>query len=51
MWDIAEEYMTADCSSVEEYVEKLMELNNLSSDEIHAGEKLMIAYNDTEFVK
>lgn len=51
LWDIAEEYMTADCSSVEEYVEKLMELNNLSSDEIHAGEKLMIAYNDTEFVK
>ena len=51
LWDIAEENMTSDSHSVEEYIDLLKELNSLTSDEIHAGENLMIAYNDTTFVQ
>ena len=51
LWNIAEENMTSDCQSVEEYVELLKELNSLTSDDIHAGENLMIAYNDTTFIQ
>lgn len=50
LWDIAEENMTSDCQSVEQYIDTLKTLNSLESDEIHAGENLMIAYNDTEFL-
>lgn len=50
LWDIAEENMTSDCQSVEQYIDTLKTLNSLESDEIHAGESLMIAYNDTEFL-
>lgn len=49
LWDIAEEYITDDYDSVEEYVYILKEMNNLTSDKILAGQKLVIAYNDTIF--
>ncbi len=49
LWDIAEEYITEDYKSVTEYVMVLKEMNSLSTDDIQAGQNLMIAYNDTEF--
>lgn len=49
LWDIAEDTMTSEYDSVPEYVQVLKEMNNLDSDDIQAGQYLMIAYNDTEF--
>ena len=50
LWDIAESTMTSEYDSVQEYVQVLKEMNNLDSDDIQAGQYLMIAYNDTEFL-
>ncbi len=49
LWAIAEEHMTDDYDSVAEYVQVLMKMNQLDSDEIYSGENLIIAYNDSEF--
>ncbi len=51
LWEIAEETMTSEYDSVPEYVEVLKEMNSLKSDDIEAGQHLIIAYNDTEFIK
>lgn len=51
LWDIAESYMTADYNSVSDYIIALKEMNALSTDDIHAGQNLLVAYNDTDFVK
>lgn len=45
LWDIAEEYITDDCDSIEEYVSILKKINNLSQDTILAGDKIVVAYN------
>lgn len=50
LWDIAEEYMIEDYKSVADYVTVLKEMNNLYTDDIHSGQALMVAYNDTEFI-
>lgn len=49
LWEIAEDTMTSEYDSVAEYVDVLKDMNSLSSDNIEAGQYLMIAYNDTEF--
>lgn len=49
LWSIAKEYRTDESSSTEEYVQELREINNLTSDTIHAGQHLVIAYNDSEY--
>ena len=51
LWDIAESTMTSEYDSVQEYVQVLKDMNNLESDDIQAGQYLMIAYNDTEFLQ
>ena len=51
LWDIAESTRTSEYDSVQEYVQVLKEMNNLDSDDIQAGQYLMIAYNDTEFLQ
>lgn len=45
LWDIAEEYITDDYHTVEEYVSVLKDMNNLSGDKILAGDTLVVAYN------
>ena len=49
LWEIASETMTSEYDSVPEYVEVLKRMNDLSSDQIQAGQNLIIAYNDTEY--
>ena len=49
LWSIAKEYRTDAYESTQEYIEELMELNNLTSDEIHHGQYLIVAYYDSEF--
>ena len=43
LWNIAKEYKT-DTVSTAEYVKELKELNNLTSDTIHEGQHLVVAY-------
>lgn len=46
LWSIAKENMTEDYASVYEYIEEVMEMNNLESDQIHEGQYLTVAYYD-----
>lgn len=51
LWDIAEEYCTDDYASLEDYISVLKKMNHLNGDTIYAGERIMIAYQDTRFIK
>lgn len=51
LWSIAEEYMTEDSLSIEEYINVLKDINHLKGDRIQAGQSLVIVYNDTNFIK
>lgn len=44
LWGIAEQYMTNEYNSIQEYIDELKEMNHLSSDQIHDSRYLMIAY-------
>ena len=46
LWSIAKEHMTEEYDSVYEYIEEVMEINNLDSDQIQYGQHLTIAYYD-----
>ena len=48
LWSIAEEYCTDAYEDTREYVDELKELNSLTSDTIHEGQHLLVAYYDTE---
>lgn len=52
LWNIAEEYITDDYDSIEEYIYALKVMNRLEDDDyIQAGQKIIIAYNDTNFIE
>lgn len=44
LWNIAEQYMSAEYGSIQEYVDEIKEINNLGDDEIHSGQYLTIPY-------
>ena len=44
IWDIAERYMGNGYSDTRDYVEEIIQINNLSGSEIHFGEYLCIPY-------
>lgn len=48
LWSIAEEYCTDDYEDTREYVDELIQLNSLTSETIHTGQHLLVAYYDTE---
>ncbi len=45
LWEIAEEYRTADYDSVYDYINELKAINGLMSDDIQAGQYLTVVYN------
>lgn len=45
LWNIAEEYITDDYESVEEYISVLKDINNLHGDKILSGDKLIVSYD------
>lgn len=45
---IAEEYITPEYASVEEYVKEIMEFNGLSDDKIYSGNYLVVMYYSDE---
>lgn len=49
LWNVAKEYQADKYGNTQEYIDELMELNNLSSDTIHEGQHLMVVYYDSEF--
>lgn len=49
LWDIAEEYVNSNYSSINEYIDEVKQINNLSSDNIKDSQFLTVAYYDTEF--
>lgn len=49
LWSIAKEYCTDAYAGTQEYVDELKEINNLTSDEIHYGQHLIVVYYDSEF--
>lgn len=44
LWSIASEYKTGSHKTTKEYVKELKSMNNLSSDQIVSGQKLLVAY-------
>ncbi len=51
LWNIAEETMTSEYDSTAEYVCVLKRMNNLTSDDIQAGQYLTVAYTDTVYAE
>lgn len=48
LWSIAEEYMTPEYGSIQEYVDDIKAVNALGDDDIHSGQHLMIPYFSSE---
>lgn len=44
LWSIAKEYKSGSYKNTKEYVNELMSMNQLTSDEIISGQKLLVAY-------
>ena len=44
LWDISQKYKNDD-ESIKDYVNKIMEFNNMKSDRINAGQKLIVIIN------
>ena len=44
LWSIADEYKSGDYRTVQDYVDELRSMNDLHSDNILAGQKLVVAY-------
>lgn len=50
LWSIAEEAKPSESDSTADYVEILKQINGLDSDEIQAGQHLIISYETTDFI-
>ena len=48
LWEIAKEYRGDDYDSIYDYIDEVMSINGLTSDQIHAGQCLTVAYYDTQ---
>ena len=49
LWSIAKEYKTDAYENTQEYIDEIIELNNLSSKTIHEGQHLLVAYYSSEY--
>lgn len=49
LWSIAEQYGTAECGDITDYIEEICSLNHITDDDIHAGQYLTIPYYSTEY--
>lgn len=48
LWNIAQENMTEEYSSVKAYMKDIMEVNNMKTDAVYYGQKLILPYYSTE---
>ena len=44
LWDIAKEYRKSETSDINSYIDEIKSINNLVTDEITAGQNLIIVY-------
>lgn len=44
LWSIAEEYISEEYHSIEEYIKEVKSINNLTSDKIYSGGSLVVPY-------
>lgn len=44
LWEIANEYITDEYTSLNEYMSEVCSINHISKDEIHAGQYIVIPY-------
>ena len=47
LWNIAEEYKPS-ADSTKSYIKEICKLNKIKSDDIHAGDYIVVAYYSTE---
>lgn len=48
LWDISDTYCSVEYSDKEEYIKEVMQLNHLTSTEIHSGNYLIVPYYDVK---
>ena len=48
LWAIANEYITDEYASMNEYMDEVCSINHISEDEIHAGQYLVVPYYSAE---
>lgn len=48
LWEIAEEYMTEEYDSVEDYIKEVKKINHLTEDLIYEGAYLCVPYYSSE---
>lgn len=48
MWEISKRYYSSEYKSMNRYIRKIMSLNHMTSEDIHAGAYLIIPYYITE---
>ena len=48
LWEIAQAHMTEEYSSVKTYMREIMEVNNMETDAIYYGQKLILPYYSSE---
>ena len=50
LWSIAEEYMTDNYESIQQYIADIKDINGLTSDDIQSGMKLVVTYDSNQMV-
>lgn len=48
LWEIASEHISEEYSSMNSYLKEIRELNNMKSDAVYYGQKLVLPYYSTE---
>lgn len=48
LWNIAQNYITEEYSSVKEYMKDIMKVNDMKTDAVYYGQKLIVPYYSTE---
>ncbi len=51
LWNIADEYITDDYDSMDEYMEEICAINHILPGDIHSGQYLTIPYYSAEHLK
>lgn len=51
LWGIANNYMTEEYGSVNDYIEEICSINHISDSDIHSGQYLTIPYYSDEFLE
>ena len=48
LWELSETYCSVEYNNREEFIDEVMQLNHLTSNDIHSGNYLIVPYYDTK---